>query len=274
MIRIGDVPPEATTLDLESKDVFVANRSGSRVPVVHVLTWDTEADGVPNLVAALPADQPVYIITPPVADDPYDYPRTVHTWTAHVEERLAALDLPEDVVFLGWSFGGVIALELAQAHNDRRAPAHLTEVILIDSQCPTWIRERQKAVSKVHAATRLLAETAERPKGDRLSFLRSRISDFRGDTSAGETRDEMSPLRRAILVSWFKYEPRHYSVSGTLRWCDDSRARVDDAALGWSRWWMGPFRFERLSAEHFKVYEGETPAAVATEIARATTRCP
>jgi len=223
-------------------------------------------------VAALPADQPVYIICPPVADDPYDYPRTVRSWVAHVEERLAALDLPEDVVFVGWSFGGVIALELAQAQQDRRSSVDPIEVVLIDTQCPTWIRDRQKAVSKTHAVTRLLAEAAERPAGDRLSFVRSRVSDFRGDKTTGETRDEMSALRRAILVCWFKYEPRHYSVSGTLLWCDDSRARVDDAALGWSRWWTGPFRFERLSPEHFEVYESPTPQLIAAEIDRATRR--
>ena len=213
MIRIGDFPLGTTTLDLASMDVFVANTTGTRVPVVQVLTWDTEAEGVPNLVAALPADQPVYIICPPVADDPYDYPRTVRSWVAHVEERLAALDLPEDVVFVGWSFGGVIALELAQAQQDRRSSVDPIEVVLIDTQCPTWIRDRQKAVSKTHAVTRLLAEAAERPAGDRLSFVRSRVSDFRGDKTTGETRDEMSALRRAILVCWFKYEPRHYSVS-------------------------------------------------------------
>lgn len=255
MIRIENYTPGTTTLDFGSVDVFAVNPTGGRRPVIHVLTWDTEADDVPPLLDALPDEQPVYVISPPFAEDVYDYPRTVGRWVDHVSSRTAALELPDHVAYVGWSFGGVVAVELAQAHHDRLGPGSMPiEVLMIDSQNPTWISDRTKATSKLHAATRLLAETAERPRADRVAFIRSRISDFRGDKDTGETRDEMSPLRRAILVSWFKYEPRKYSVSGTLLWCDDSRARVDDPALGWTRWWDGPFHIERLGRAHFEAY--------------------
>lgn len=267
MIRVEEYVRGTASLDFGAVDVYTVNATGSCRPVVYVLTWDTEADDVPALLDELPVEQPAFIVSPPFADAVYDYPRTVERWVDHVCSRIDTLDLPDDTAFSGWSFGGVVAVEVAQRRQDARprtgAPI---EVVMLDSQNPTWISNRQKATSKLHAATRLLAETVERPRADRFAFVRSRVSDFRGDKDAGETRDEMSPLRRAILVSWFKYEPRKYDVSGTLLWCDDSRARVDDPALGWTRWWDGKLTIERLGPAHFDVYDGGTRSRIAQAI--------
>lgn len=274
MIGVVAFPAEPDVpLDLESAGVFVANRSGSRVPVVQVLTWDTEASGVRSLVAALSTDQPVYVVTPPVAADPFDFPRTVAAWVEHVESRLSAVDLPEDLVYMGWSFGGVVALEVAQQRLDRWGSVAPIEVLLIDSRNPNSKRERLDATSKLHGFTRLAAETLALPQSERRPFLQQRTSNIRDRRrDADEPSDEMSPLRRAIFVSWFKYISRFYDVSGTLLWCDDSRTSLNDAALGWSSWWNGPFRFARLGADHFSAYGPSEISIVATEIERATTR--
>lgn len=272
MIRTSVVESTGSSFDFDSADVFVVNSGGSRPPVVQVLTWDTEADDVPKLLAELPSDQPVYVICPPTADDPYDFPRTVAAWVEHVRERLVALELDDDAVYVGWSFGGVVALEVAQAIQDEAGTNGAIDVLMIDSRNPIWTRDRTKAVSKPHAVTRLLTEMLERPRADRTAFVKRRIADFRENQKDDEPRDEMSPLLRAILVAWFKYEPRHYNVSGTLLWCDDSRVRVGDASLGWASWWDGPFRFERVGANHFEVYNRPMRTAIAGEIVRLTER--
>ena len=101
-VRLEPFPlTSSTPLDLASVDVLVVNPTGQRPSVIHVLTWDEEAIGLPTLMDQLAADQPVYVVTPPIADDPHDYPRTVGAWVAHVQSRLSALDLGDDVVYLG-----------------------------------------------------------------------------------------------------------------------------------------------------------------------------
>jgi thioesterase domain-containing protein len=274
-VRVEPFPLSSSSPpDFASTDVLEANPTVLLRRVVHVLTWDEEAIGLPALMAQLPSDQPVYVVTPPVADDPHDYPRTVGEWVAHVQSRLSALDLGDDVVYLGWSFGGVVALEVAQAHHERSsAGGGQIDVILIDSRNPQLSNDRPKAVSKTHAAARVLSEALEKRSGTRWRYVRSRIKGtWDRKRNQGVSPDDIPPLKRAIWVSWFKYVPRRYNVSGGILWCDDSRNRLDDVALGWSRWWDGPFWTERVGHEHFAVYEQPAVTNIAAAIERATAR--
>jgi thioesterase domain-containing protein len=177
-------------------------------------------------------------------------------------------------VYLGWSFGGVVALEAAQAQHERRAAGERPiEVILVDNRNPQLSNDRPKAVSKAHATARLLTETLEKRSGNQWSYLRSRIQGtWDRKRNQGVAPDDIPPLKRAIWVSWFKYVPRRYNVSGVVLWCDYARDKLDDVALGWSPWWDGPFLTERVGHNHFAVYEHPAVANIATAIERATTR--
>src|SRR5580700_8705066 len=78
----------------------------------------------------------IHCILPPVPGEDR-MPRRVDEWVDHVEVGLASLDLSPPYRIVGWSFGGVVAVETARRLQD--AGTEVAFVGLIDTIRPRLV---------------------------------------------------------------------------------------------------------------------------------------
>ncbi|CAM2069820.1 Non-ribosomal peptide synthase/polyketide synthase [Sulfidibacter corallicola] len=91
-----------------------------------------------HLVAALPTDRPCYGISCPTLLDPAIRFESVQDLAAHYIAILENTRPEGPYALLGWSFGGLVAFEMA--HQLSRSGAALEQVVLVDaSVTPRWL---------------------------------------------------------------------------------------------------------------------------------------
>ena len=103
-----------------------------RAPIIIVETW-AESTHVEQLEARL-HDRRIVALPPP---EPDQAPGRVDGWIDHHLRQLLAADVSPPYHLVGWSFGGVIALELAR--RLRTEGTAIAYVALLDSIRP-WLR--------------------------------------------------------------------------------------------------------------------------------------
>jgi pimeloyl-ACP methyl ester carboxylesterase len=100
--------------------------------LIVLMTWtERESRHLTALAEALGPDQPLFGILPPTTEP---LPTCVDEWVDHFAARLAELPIEAPYFLVGWSFGGVIAVELAR--RLRRSGAPVAYVGMIDSWSP------------------------------------------------------------------------------------------------------------------------------------------
>src|SRR4051794_19727134 len=87
------------------------NVAGRLPPVVYFRFWEKERERVDALIHLIGPDLPIYEIGAPADASGLS---TVDRWAAAVRRTLADLPIGPPYRFMGWSFAGVVALELAQ----------------------------------------------------------------------------------------------------------------------------------------------------------------
>lgn len=249
----------------EALTVTVFNEDGGRTPWLFIRTWHGELPAYQRLSRAVGADQPIYTVAPPTGVTKEDYPGTVDDWARWVCAQIA--ELSGDVLIGGFSFGGLIGLHVTREIG--RQDIQFPHVLLIDTSLPrkTHLTSRSRSHRMVKALERILAlEPGEqrrehlRAKMDKRKAKRAkRRQDAAGAPAAPEdimtsTGMRMPLLKRAIWVSYLKYQPRTWNQSVFLFWTEESRGKArDDIALGWTRWMRGPMVVERLEGEHLTI---------------------
>jgi thioesterase domain-containing protein len=246
---------------------------GSRPPLVFVRTWGVEGDYLGALADHVDPDQPIIGIDPPSAERCARLDR-VGDWVAYEREQLDSLSLSGPYRLVGWSFGGVVALELARQLRDEGAgPASLD---LID----TWLpRSHPRTVTESllqHLTTLQALEPPQRRAhlrkfGRRLpyqarKFVRSKTARITGKLRGDEPAEKpaIDPQLRAIWVPFVKYEPSPYYEPVTLHPSADSVARNNgDPSLGWSRWLVGGFSVRPVDGKHRTMWESPHLAGLA-----------
>ncbi len=87
---------------------------GRRTPVLLVRSWTGEVPGIRLLAGHLGPERPIYAVGPPSGKQKSDFPSTVDAWVDFCLKRCPKLVTDTPVILGGYSFGGVLALEVAR----------------------------------------------------------------------------------------------------------------------------------------------------------------
>lgn len=242
-----------------------ANEDGTQHPLVFVHTWPIEAEYLARLAPYVGDDQPLFAVACPPPETCARL-NLVADWVDYELEHLSELPVEPPYRLAGWSFGGVVALELA-----RRLAQEGIGVASLDL-VDTWIprgHPRTVTESAVHNLQRILSlkpparrdeivAVARRVPGQakRLVTQKYQRAARRFGRGAPQPRHEVDPQARAIWVPFVKYEPAPYFESVTISASAASIKRNDgDPSLGWSRWLVNGFDTARVNGDHRSMWK-------------------
>ena len=262
---------------------------GSRVPLIFVRTWFNEVDTYGNLARRLGPDQPLYTIAPPYGTTRAEMPSSAEEWSDFCRERLTAIGSSEPYVLGGWSFGGVVALELARTLH--ASGAEIARILMID----TWLpHHRARTRGRIASLLLHLHRLAELDPGTRRAYVEQRIAKrIRRWRKRRRRRDEppaardaygvghivtnrgteMSLLRRAVWVAHYKYVCAPTALPVSLYWSAISRDTKNDVSLGWIAHLRGDFESVGTAGDHFTLFEEPHVATLAERMARTVAAC-
>jgi len=254
--------------------LLTANTDGPLPPIVFLHTWGAlEPAYFDALARAMVPTQSLYAIEPP---DPADLARfdRVADWVAYERRRLDELPVQPPYRLAGWSFGGVVALELARSLSVEGVA--VITVDMIDSWMPrggskTAKEKFQKRLRTLRSVPtpqrrRYLWETVQHFPGAATRFgaekAQHAVGRFQRRVKADKPK--VDPHEHAVWVPWVKYVPAAYRDHVTIYACDASVERNwSDETLGWSRWLVGGFDVVRLPGTHVSVWGAPHVAVLA-----------
>ncbi len=177
--------PTSGELDREraaAADILVYNAQGSRPPLVTIRTWSKEGEHFRAIARALGPDQPIYSLAPPDFATLEEYPRTTDEWVELLMPMVRRLDIRGAWLLGGWSFGGVMALELGERLAAEGQRVGL--VLMIDTRKPKARPETKPGVRmpvRLRKLGRQIVEYSElETRRERLAYLRMRLDPLRG----------------------------------------------------------------------------------------------
>jgi len=256
------------SVDLDAADRSPAiglHTSGRRLPLVFVHSWAREAGHLQQLARRLGSDQPIYGISPPRGEWPVDFPRTAEAWSHFCLATLRRLRPHGPYALGGWSFGGVVALTLAE--HLAVSGEDIRRVVMIDTRLPTKHPRNER--NWVRKCLHHLDEALGKERGQRLAYVRTKVGRFwetarphrggflgRGAPVERKTRDVvMSPLRRAIHTAYLRYEPFASTVPVSLFWTSESYAHIPELTLGWGPYLRGAFESQATPGTHESLFD-------------------
>ncbi len=262
---------------MEGRAVIAVNEGGARPRLVFFHTWENEADHLRALGVALGPDQPLFGIEPPDPDGPL--PVSVDGWIEHHRRHLAMLPVDGPYRLAGFSFGGVVALEIA-----RQLRAEGSEVAwlgLIDTLRPKLNPKGAGRYTRYH-----LQEVLDLPEpSHRRAYVRHLV-----DGGARRTRRrvksrarqilaglhllqpraagaQMRPLKRSIWRSYLAYEARPYEGPVALfPGRENQEAAAGDPSLRWSKYLRGGFEVTPLDGAHLELFAPANIASMAAAL--------
>jgi thioesterase domain-containing protein len=257
--------------------------AGDEAPLVAVHTWHGETEKYHAVAEALPGRR-IYSVLPPKPDVDV-LPRRVDDWVEHAIAVLDALPVDPPYRLVGWSFGGVIAVETARRLRERGTPVAF--VGMIDT-----IRPNLRPLSTKEYVWYHLGEACGIPD-ERLRFrylgvktlqllnrrfpvagglakqVRDRIwPDAAPEEQRRTSRDEgqRDPLEVSIHVSYLNYRGRSVDFPVSLYATVPSCAEARGPALRWSGWLEAGFEFVMIPGDHHSLFEPEHVGAVAAAL--------
>ncbi len=201
---------------------------------------------------------------------------TVEALARYNLDALDALGVDDDVIFAGYSFGGLVAYEMAlQRSAEGRPPQHL---MIFDTMAPGYPKKLPALVrAKLHVENLVERDWAGRAQyfKDRADSLREKFNlrfqraDAFADAFAVKAKDldAMAPAQRAQLerlagvstLAHHSYWPRSSSpvplvLFAAERGFDWAATRMDDPLLGWRSWCSGPIERVELLGDHLQLF--------------------
>ncbi len=268
---------------LDALPVVGFHMTGDRTPLVLIRTWTNELSGHRRLAEALGTEQPLVSLGIEMTAD--DFPRSVAAWADRVVDSAQLHVDAERVLIGGFSFGGVVALEVAD--RLQRSGNRVGQVVLLDASIPRP-KERARPGLILAAARRVVATAEEyRDPADQarelgraamrapkvvLTRARRSLRRRREQRLGGGVKEPNMPFRqRAIWISYLTHEPVRLDLPAAILTTQESVQRAhNDSCLGWSKMLAGPIRTYPLPGGHFSVLKaevvGECAAAVASAI--------
>jgi thioesterase domain-containing protein len=275
---------------------------GALPPLVLIRTWAFEVEKHRNLAAQLGPDQPLYSIAPPRGDHVEDFPTDVDTWSNLCLKRVAPIPRGDGYWLGGWSFGGVIALEMAEKLAARDGAVRLVAMLdtRIPKQHPKTARGKRKTTRLHKISTQLSEYVSLETQEAKRAFLRERWNrrlekttgklrkqrdrllgrDVRrrhaiqaeaagGPVFEGPGNTVMSYLKRAIRISYLKYRPHETRLPVAQFWTTQSlEAAKGDATLGWAPFLRGRFESIGVPGRHHSMFDPGHVEALSDAVAR------
>ncbi len=288
----------AIDLQLTTSSVLPSSAASSVLLPLTARQRDTRPD-----VVFLPGIGGHVFTFAPIADQMQSVAMGLRTWGSEVgEEPLATVEalarrnlelldergIADDVVFAGYSFGGLVAYEMAlQRSQQRRPPRHL---VIFDTMAPGYPK-------KLPPWTRALMHAESLRKQDwagRVAYLKSRVDSVREKLNLKLQRadafndafaldaDELAtlpPAQRAQLerlaglstLAHHSYWPRSSCAVPLLLFAaehgfDWAATRMDDPLLGWRSWTSGPMERVELKGDHLKLFMSDNLAVAASTL--------
>jgi thioesterase domain-containing protein len=253
-------------LGLRAQRLLSANESGDRIPLVLIHGWPEEVGYFDRLAANLGPDQPVYAI-PLAPDDAVRSFRGISDWAGYYRDRLAELSVGPPFNLLGWSFAGLVTMELADQLGDDAGT-----VCLLDTWYP---HNHYSPVDRgVFIANRYLAHVRN---GQRLTLKYLLKKELRGQTrTVGHIRSHWVAVARERLGlpgglnanqkrEWLifirvvlRYSAKPVTHPVVLISCSETRQfQGVDPAWDWSRLFVGGFEAFHLDGGHFNVWSDQ-----------------
>lgn len=254
-------PDEAVDLDAaDTWTTVAAHTGGRRTPLFLIHTWKHEVQHLQHLARGLGEDQPIYAISPPRGEYPRDYPRAADEWAAYCLPLLRRLRPAGPYVVGGWSFGGVVALSLAErlvAENE-----DVRRVLMFDTRLPKKHPRRERGTFR--RALHHLEEALGLPPGQRLPYLRTKLAKLlehqrkerrrsaaRASAGLPPAPVEKEPLLKAVNTAYLRYQPFASELPVSLFWTDESYEHVGrDLTLGWGAHLRGTFESRLAPGTH------------------------
>ena len=254
-------------------DVALWCRSGDgdQPPLIAVHTWPEEDSHYSALSDAL-GGRPIFSILPPHVDSP-DMPRRVDDW---VDRALSVLDeLPVEPPYrlIGWSFGGVVAMETA-----RRLISRGSEVSFVGAFDTT--RPKLRPLSTREYFWYHLGESLDIPdERRRIRYLagRSRALLHRNHPVAARAIDwtlqpfrprrngkraprvwtpqPTDPLRISIHVSYLNYRGSDITFPVSLYVTAPSVSKSKSSTLRWGRWFTAGYELVEVPGDHSSLFD-------------------
>lgn len=205
----------------------------------------------------------------------------VEQWVDHHRRALDALGVAPPHLLLGWSFGGVVALEMARAaQREGAAPG---AVGVLDTIRPRIRSVRLRDAVPYHGReAALLADPHERRAyavreakirvGRRVkrerAVLDRRIARWRGrDVAPRASAPPVDPAVRAIHRSYLHYEAApitfpvaQFPTAGSVTRCGG------DPSLRWAPFLQGGFTVHPVPGGHYSLWHAEHLPAVAAAV--------
>jgi thioesterase domain-containing protein len=257
------VPDE---LDVRSQRFLSANESGNRTPLVLIHGWPEEIGYFDRLADNLGPDQPIYAF--PLAPD--EAVRTfggISDWARYYRQRLAELPVGPPFNLFGWSFAGLVTMELADQLGDDAGT-----VCLLDTWYP---HNHYSPVDRgVFLANRYLAHARH---GQRLTLKYLLKKELRGQSrTVGHFRTHWVAIARERLGlpgalnanqkrEWLifirvilRYSAKPVTHPVVLISCSETEQfQGVDPAWDWSRLFVGGFETFHLNGGHFNVWSDQ-----------------
>lgn len=255
---------------------------GALPPVVFFHSWTADAGHLRHLADELGPDQPLYGIEHPPTDGPL--PDDLTGWVRHHRRGLDQLPVSSPYHLAGFSFAGVVALEIAMAL--RADGAEIGWLGLIDTIRPKLNPQGLRPYLGYHVRELLDEPSRDRRRahatrmvlgGGRRTLLRARHQLLRPVRGAGILRDAnrptladargLSPLKKAVWRGYLDFRATHYDAPVALFTGVENLALAGgDPSLRWSRYLRGGLEVVPLPGPHQQMLEPPHVAVAAREI--------
>ncbi|WP_284164830.1 non-ribosomal peptide synthetase [Frigidibacter sp. SD6-1] len=230
----------------------VTLRPGTAPPLVFLHPIGGDLPAYRALIAALPEGPAILGVEDPALTDPGAPEESL---TGKARAYLAALP-PGPLRLAGWSFGGLLAYEMA-----RLAPGRILDLTLIDPPLP----RTRKAEAETEAA--FLSELDERRAGRIGGRIGGERDGARGQPYLYKVAAVWKRNARALAA----YEPAGPVELPARLWLARDQGLLDERTADW-RGLLPRVRTERLEADHFAILEGQQAARIAAALATPPSR--
>jgi thioesterase domain-containing protein len=195
------------------------------------------------LVGALRAPSPVYGFADETAAGDGDGPpeERIPRLAQEYLDRLRESGIPRPWVLGGWSFGGLVAYDMARVENES-SPVLLLDAAYVTDDEPEWTEEKLRS----YFAQDVTGLAGAAPEADDFDELGERVGVSR------EELDERYRIFHANALGLLAYRPQRYDGPVTLVNAEGS----PDVAADWKRVVSGPFRSETVPGDHYEIVSG------------------
>jgi thioesterase domain-containing protein len=194
------------------------------------------------LAAALRAPSPVYGFVDEGGDGDGPPAERVPRLARAYLDRLRESGIPRPWVLGGWSFGGLVAYEMARIEGSS-SPVLLLDAAYATDDDPEWSEAKLRSYF-VQDVTGLAGEA---PGSADLDELGVRVG------LSPEELEERYRIFHANALGLLAYRPQPYSGPVVLV----NAERSPDVAPDWQRVVTGPFRSETVPGDHYGIVSGE-----------------